>query len=60
MMNGNATIYGNATIFIEHLYIIPHSSQLVRLMDRSIGSLFNVKSIFDPTEGTNKKFLRMY
>ena len=50
---------GNATVFMEHLCFIPHSSQFVRPMNRHIGGLLFVKSIFDPTEGTNKKFLQM-
>ncbi len=50
---------GNATVFIEHLFIIPHSSQFLRPMDRLIDGLLFVKSSFDPTEGTNKNFLRM-
>ena len=50
----------NVTVFMEHLCIIPHSSQFVRPMDRPIGGLLDVKSMFDPTEGTNKmNFLQM-
>ena len=49
----------NATILIRHPCIIRHSSQFVRLTDRSICRLLEVKSIFDPTEGHDKNVLRM-
>ena len=49
----------NATILMEHLCIIPHSSQFVRLIDGLMGGLLNAKSNFDPIKGTNKNFLCM-
>ena len=58
-LEANRMMNRNATTFIKHQSITLNSREFVRLMDRSIGRLLDVKSFLDPTEGINKKFLRI-